>query len=153
MPPLRGSVDVLVNIKGNNRDALAAIGGTRAALSGLALGQRRQTIETRAQQREAVFLNRALAEQHKHFQALSLDYVASRKALLSLTVRGAVSGFNALASAVDAAGQGFASLVGSAGEAMVALGAVGAQGALSALQGIGVLALGLKGLNKVILSS
>lgn len=146
----RGDVDVLLNIKGRNSDALRNIAGVQTALAAFHKTQRQQIIQTRQQQRETQFLNRLLADQRQHLKGLTLDYVAVRRALLSTGVRTAVTGFNALNSTILATGLAVEGLVGSLGKASLSLGAFGIQGFGAFAQGVGVGILALKDVGKAL---
>jgi hypothetical protein len=139
-----------VNIRGNNRDLVRAVVGSEAALARLKAQQDRNAVASRAQRAHTLELNRALAQQSGLVRNLTGDYVALRRTVLTLGIRGAVTGFAALSAGItDTAGAVglLAGSLGSFGGAGIA--GMGA-GALSAAQGFSVLSGALDGVGKAM---
>lgn len=151
------ALDVGINIKAHNADALRGIVATDVALA--KLDRRSSTsrsmsklmhkdLQIEASDRKLI--SRELYTQSKAVKSLSLDYVALRRTLLTFSVRTAIIGLSAVASAANAAAAGVGtlslSLANFAGAAGIGAGA----SILALIQGYGVLRLAMKGVGKAL---
>lgn len=144
------SVRIGVNITANNSDFLRGVASTKAGIRSLKNEQKSFSVQQRIQQRETRDLNRALFEQSRALKGLTGDYVSVRRAFLTAGVRGAITGFASLTSAINST----AASVGLLGASITNLGAAGlvggGAGILGLLQGFTVAHLALNGLGAAI---
>lgn len=145
-------VNVGVDIKGRNSDALRSIAAVKLALHGLRREQRNTAISMRHQELHAARLNKTLQLQSRTLRSLTLDYVAVRRTLLTLGIRAAVTGFVALTASMNSAATSAAALGASLASLGGAAGIGGAASIASLIQGIGTLSLALDGLGKAYTS-
>lgn len=146
------SVRVGVNITANNADLLRGVVSSKAALRSLKDEQRQFSVSTRIAARESRDLNRALLNQRRALQGLTLDYVSVRRTLLTLGVRGAVTGLASLTSGLNSAAASAGLLAGSLGN-LASAGIIGGTASVLALgQAFTVASLAMDGLGKAITS-
>lgn len=142
--------NVLLDIRGRNTSALRAIFSTKAALHGLNSEQRKFVTSSKDIARQNRDINRLLDRQSRGLKTLTGDYVALRRAVYTLGVRAAITGFAALAGTVTSLGADVVKLTDQVGMLSVGIGALSSSGIAGAVQGLGVWKLALTGVGKAL---
>lgn len=144
---------LLLDIRGRNVDALRAIAGTRAAMRSLSAEERRSLGVNKELTRVQRDVNRLLDRQSRSVRALTGDYVALRRTLFTLGIRGAITGFAALDSAVVSLGTGVAATTAQLGLLGAAVAQTGGVMAGGAVQGALVWRAALQDVQKALVTT
>lgn len=139
-----------VNITGRNSDLLGAIAGSKLALRDLRSETSRTNITVREATRQARDLDRALRNQARSAQLLTLRFSAVRESIRTLGIRVAVTNFAALAASVNAAALGVGILAQQMSKLAVGGMTVGLSSVLALTQGFKVAGLAFEDVGKAM---
>jgi len=142
-----------IDIKGNNRDLLSSIAGSKTALASLRGEQSRMVASSKQAERQQRNLTRALNEQKRSLSALKLEWMGVRNAMFTLGIRTAVTGFASIVSILNSVVAGAGAAAASITMFGGALATVGTSGVAGFVQGLLVVKLAMNDVAKAFVAT